>query len=191
MIPVSTCPSTPVGTLRNTLHTSLQSSASSSRRGWMQSAGGLERLLWSSPRHWRIFLVGCWRGGPQGGDWADLTDASRSPEAAQWGNCQDVWASKEPPVRWFTVPMGVRLPWDAQAWLVGWSKWSSNRREASTHVDVLPRLSWATSAHGLHCWSCQKAAFLHSATEIKKVELQSWSWQIKFFLKLAELEFMV
>jgi hypothetical protein len=33
MIPVSTCPSTTVGTLRNTLHTLLQSSASSSRRG--------------------------------------------------------------------------------------------------------------------------------------------------------------
>ncbi len=46
MIPISICPSTPVGTPRNTLHTSLQSSASSSRSrmGRTQSAGRLERL---------------------------------------------------------------------------------------------------------------------------------------------------
>ncbi len=54
MIPISTCPSSPVGTPRNTLRTLLQSSTSSTRRGWTQSAGSLERLLWGSPRRWRI-----------------------------------------------------------------------------------------------------------------------------------------
>ncbi len=54
MIPSSTWPSTPVGTPRNTLHILLQSSASSSRRGWMQGARSSGRLLWSWPGRSRI-----------------------------------------------------------------------------------------------------------------------------------------
>ncbi len=48
-LPDDTCDNMPIysrgNTVRNTLHTLLQSSASSSRRGWMQGAGSLERLL--------------------------------------------------------------------------------------------------------------------------------------------------
>ncbi len=36
---------------------------------------------------------------PQVGDQGDPEDAPRSPEAAQRGNCQDIQATKEPPVR--------------------------------------------------------------------------------------------
>ncbi len=45
MIPTSTSTFTPMGTLRNTLCTLLQPSASSSRRGWTQGVGILRRLF--------------------------------------------------------------------------------------------------------------------------------------------------
>ncbi len=50
----SACPFTPMGTMRNTLHTSLQSSVSSMTRGCPRSAGCLPRLLQDGQRHWRI-----------------------------------------------------------------------------------------------------------------------------------------
>ncbi len=50
-VPIYSC-----GNTRNTLCTLLQSSASSSRRGWTQSVGSLEMLLWGSLRRWRISL---------------------------------------------------------------------------------------------------------------------------------------
>ncbi len=131
-------PYTPMGTTRNTLCTLLQSSASSNRRGCPRSAGCLARLLWNGQRHWRISkkprvlekpCQQAWIGyGQQGGDWADSTDALRIPEGSQQGNCQDVQATKKSAVRWCAVPMGSRLPQDAQAWLVGCSKWSSDQR---------------------------------------------------------------
>ncbi len=111
-------------------------------KGCCEAVRGIEE---SPGSHWvqGHCLVRCWRGGPQGGDWADPTDAPRIPETAQWGNYQDVRATEEPPVRWSAVPMGLRLLQDAQAWLLSWNKRSSDRREASMHVDVLLRLSWA------------------------------------------------
>ncbi len=52
--PTSVCPFTPVGTMRNTLHTSLQSSKSLIRRGCPRSAGCLQRLFLGGLRRWRI-----------------------------------------------------------------------------------------------------------------------------------------
>ncbi len=46
-----------------------------------------------SPRSRRVSrhrLDICGHYGPQGGDWADVTDAPRSPEGSRQGNCQDV-----------------------------------------------------------------------------------------------------
>ncbi len=48
------CPFTHVGTMRNILHTLLQPSESSIKRGCPRSVGCLPRLLWSGLRHWRI-----------------------------------------------------------------------------------------------------------------------------------------
>jgi hypothetical protein len=49
-LPDDTCVNMPIyshgNTVRNTLHTLLQSSASLSRRGWMQGAGS---LVWCKP----------------------------------------------------------------------------------------------------------------------------------------------
>ncbi len=84
-----------------------------------------------------------WRGGPQVGDWADPTDAPRSPEGSQQVNCQDVWASEEPPVRWRADSMGLCLPQDTWVWLAGSSKRYSYQRKASMHVGCFLRLSWA------------------------------------------------
>ncbi len=88
-------------------------------------------------------FIRCWHGGLQGGDWADPIDAPRIPEAACRGKCQDMRTTEEPPDRWSAVPIGSHLLQDARARLMGWSKLSSDHREASMHVDVLPRLSWA------------------------------------------------
>jgi hypothetical protein len=44
--------------------------------------------------------------------------------------------------------------------------------------------------HDVGQWS-RELMGLEPQPEKKKVELQSWSWQIKIFRKLAELEFMV
>ncbi len=68
---------------------------------------------------------------------------SKKPRSSTARQLHDVQAPEEPPVWWPAVPMGSHLPWDVQAWLVGWSKWSSDRREASTHVGRFMRLSWA------------------------------------------------
>ncbi len=152
MGPSSTCPSTPVGTPRNTLHTLLHPSASSSRKGLMHIAGSLDRLLWSWPGCSRISwrLLGprtlshrrmMWRPA----SWRSRRPrrCSRSPEAAQRSNCQDIGATEEPPVRWSAVQIGSRFLQDARAWLVGWSKRSGDRREASTHVGCFLILSLA------------------------------------------------
>jgi hypothetical protein len=49
-----------MGTLRNTLHTLLQSSASSSRRGRTQSAGSLERAVVKQSKALRNLLQAAW-----------------------------------------------------------------------------------------------------------------------------------
>ncbi len=66
--------------------------------------------------------------------------------------------------------MGYKLPQDEQAWLVGWSKWSSDRSKVSAFVGPSPRLSQATLAHGLHCWCGQKTTLLHSAGGVQALE---------------------
>ncbi len=97
-----------------------------------------------SPKFSRHRLDECRCNGPQGGDWAPPIDAPRSLAGSWQGNHQVILATEEPVVRQRTVPMGSRLPQDAQAWLVDCSKWSSCQSYASMNVDVLPGLSWAT-----------------------------------------------
>ncbi len=96
-------------------------------QGCCKAVWGVEESPRSS-RFSRNCLNKRWCYGLQGGDWADSTDAPRIPEGSWQGNCLDVQATEETAVRWHTVPMRSHLPWDAQAWLVGCSKWSSEQR---------------------------------------------------------------
>ncbi len=89
-----------------------------------QECSRISKKPWSLEHHLNV----CGRYDPQGGDWADFTDAPRSPEGSWQGDSQDVQVTEEPTVRWCTVPMGLHLLWDAQVWLVGCSKQSSEQR---------------------------------------------------------------
>ncbi len=119
-----------------------------------QSAGSLERLLWSSQRHLRISykLLGprtlsCWMLAWRPARWRlsrpnRCSKNTRRLMTRQSPRCTSNWGTSCPVI---CSPNGITfLPQDARAWLVGWSKRSSDRREASTHINVLPRLSWAT-----------------------------------------------
>ncbi len=66
--------------------------------------------------------------GLQGGEWADSEDTPRGPEGSRQGSCREVWAAEEPAVQWCTVPIGLCLPQDARAWLVGFSERLSDQR---------------------------------------------------------------